>query len=146
MLSLVFARCGVHLRHSQRDPLGPLGERHAAKYLKTQGYRVLGRNVRVRAGEADIVCRDPDGTTIVIVEVKARRRRAGQPGASAVIAPEAAVHAAKRRRLAAIARSLARLNGWDRSPMRIDVVAVEWVESGSDSAPVVRHHRDAVRA
>ncbi len=141
----MFARLAVwRFGKSRRDPLGPLGERHAAKYLKARGYRILGRNVRVRAGEADIVCRDPDGKTIVVVEVKARRRYAGQAGASAVIAPEEAVHADKRRRLGAISRSLARLNGWERSPMRIDVVAVEW-DAGAAKA-VVRHHRNAVRA
>lgn len=129
-------------RAGRRDPLGPAGERCAARFLRRRGYRVLGRNVRVRAGEADLVCLAPDRRTRVIVEVKARRRTAGAPAASNTVAPEASVHEAKRRTLQAVANSLARLNGWRGQPMRIDVVAVEW----SDSArkPSIRHFENAV--
>lgn len=126
---------------TRRDPLGRDGERAAASYLRKQGYRIIARNVRVRAGEADIICRDPAGG-IVIVEVKARRRRADQP---ASIAPEAAVHARKQRKLIAVARSLIRLNNWQRTPVRIDVIGVDWPPD-SRGSPTIRHHQDAVRA
>ena len=54
-----------------RQQLGNAGEDAAAAYLASLGYRILGRNVRGPAGEIDIVARD--GTTLVFVEVKARR-------------------------------------------------------------------------
>lgn len=48
---------------------GRIGERQAAAYLRERGYRIVERNVRMRAGEIDLVaCR---GGSIVFVEVKA---------------------------------------------------------------------------
>lgn len=125
----------------RRDPLGPAGERAAARYLRRRGYRVLARNLHTVAGEADLVCEAPDRRTIVLVEVKSRRRIEGQPQRSAEMAPEASVTAAKRRKLTAIARTLARLNRWEDRPMRIDVVAVERRESRPRWS--VRHIEDA---
>jgi putative endonuclease len=57
----------IDLRHH----LGRVGERLALEHLERLGYRLLARNYRTRFGELDlIVC---DDTTIVFVEVKARR-------------------------------------------------------------------------
>jgi Holliday junction resolvase-like predicted endonuclease len=93
-------------------------------------------------GEADLVCLDPDGSTVVIVEVKTRWPQAAGSEQGASIAPEASVHTAKRRKLLAVARTLVNANGWQGRAVRIDVVAVEW--QGGRRAPVVRHHVDAV--
>lgn len=123
--------------------LGRAGENAAARLLRRSGYKILGRNVRLRAGEADLVCLAPDRATIVVVEVKTRLVGAAAPGAFRPPPPEANVHAHKRRTLAAVARSLARLNGWQNRPMRIDVVAVEWPPDGP---PTLRHHVGAVRS
>ncbi|GMV26080.1 MAG: hypothetical protein AMXMBFR58_21110 [Phycisphaerae bacterium] len=113
--------------------LGRKGERAAARYLKARGYRVLSRNARVPMGEADLVCLAPDRSTVVIVEVKTRLV---QEGAFATIPPEVNVTAHKQRKLAQVARHLARANGWTDRRVRIDVVAVEWGRRGV----VVRHH------
>jgi putative endonuclease len=125
-------------RPSARDPLGPLGERIALRHLKAKGYRLLGRNLRVPMGEADLLLTAPDRKTIVLVEVKTRSVR---PGERPFAAPEAAVHKAKRRKLASIMRHLARANRWHDRPLRIDVVAIE--HDGSDT-PVIRHWENAV--
>jgi putative endonuclease len=122
--------------------LGRAGERRAARLLKRGGYRVLGRNVRVAAGEADLVCLDPDGQTVVIVEVKTRLRGTGRSLLGETVAPEASVHQHKRHKLLAVTRSLVRANGWEERPVRIDVVAVEWPAAGG--SPTVRHHKNAV--
>ena len=54
-----------------RQHLGRVGERLAREHLERLGYRLLTSNHRTRFGELDlIVC---DDTTIVFVEVKARR-------------------------------------------------------------------------
>jgi putative endonuclease len=139
----LLTRLGLARPGSARDPLGPAGERAAARLLKRSGYRVLARNVRVRGGEADLVCLAPDRRTIVLVEVKARRRGASGSALSERVPPEASVHARKRANLARIARTLARLNGWQDRPLRIDVVAVEW-PTGKKSRPVLRHWVGAV--
>jgi putative endonuclease len=117
--------------------LGRRGERLAARMLRRQGYQILGRNVRLSIGEADIVCVAPDRETVVVVEVKTRRRGESISPRGNQMAPEASVHARKRRKLAAVARMLARANGWNDRPVRIDVVAIEWPEQGR---PTVRHH------
>jgi putative endonuclease len=139
----ILVRLGLARPVSLRDPLGPIGERMAARLLRRSGYRVLKRNVRIKGGEADLVCLAPDRRTIVIVEVKTRRRGASGSILSETVAPEASVHAHKRANLARIARVLAKINGWSDRPLRIDVVAVEWPAAGR-SRPVVRHWVDAV--
>jgi len=123
----------------RRDPLGPAGERAAARLLKKSGYRVLHRNLVVPAGEADLICLDPDGRTIVIVEVKTRRLDAS---GESTRPPEANITGTKQRKLRTITRLAARQEGWQRRPLRIDVVAVDWPPKGK---PRLRHYRDAVR-
>jgi len=55
-----------HLRRGAR------GEKLAARFLRSRGYKILYRNFKDRhGGEIDIVCRD--GDTLVFVEVKTRR-------------------------------------------------------------------------
>ena len=62
--------------------LGRAGERLAARYLRTQQYRVLYRNFRApHGGEVDLVCRDKTCDTLAFVEVKTRSSLAfGAPG------------------------------------------------------------------
>jgi putative endonuclease len=50
--------------------LGRYGERKACTYLKKQGYRILEKNFRCKAGEVDIIAADHE--TLVFVEVKTR--------------------------------------------------------------------------
>jgi putative endonuclease len=131
-------------RHPATDAdLGRAGERTSAKFLQRAGYRILGRNIRIDVGEADLVCLAPDRRTIVIVEVKTRRRGTHKSVLGETVPPEASVHQQKRRKLGAVARSLARSNGWTDRPLRIDVIGVEWPDDGSK--PLLRHHIDAVR-
>lgn len=124
---------------AQTRDLGRRGERLAERTLRRRGYRLLARNARVPVGEADLVMLAPDGVTRVVVEVKTRLVVQADAHAPP---PEAAVHAAKQRKLLAVARHLRRANGWTNLPIRIDVVAVDWPPIGS---PEVRHFENAVR-
>jgi putative endonuclease len=123
--------------------LGRAGERAAAGLLRRAGYRVLGRNVRMAVGEADLLCIAPDRRTIVVVEVKTRLRGSSRSLLGEIVAPEASVHAHKRRKLRAVARAIVCANGWSGRPCRIDVVAVEWPAAGG--RPVLRHTPGAVQ-
>lgn len=127
------------------DALGRAGEREAARYLRRSGYRVLDRNVRVRVGEADLVCLAPDGRTAVIMEVKCREVTRGADGGARGLPPEASVTAEKRKKLASVRRALVRANGWEDRAVRIDVVGVEREAMGGGRVKwTVRHFEDAV--
>ena len=111
------------------------GERAAARHLRRQGYRVLGRNVRNRFGEVDILAEAPDRRTVVIVEVKS----AAVDHAAGAVNPPPEVHVdtRKQRHLTALAGQLVRQHGLTDRPVRFDVIGVDLPRGGS---PVIRHH------
>jgi putative endonuclease len=127
---------------SDDKSLGRAGERAAARFLRRARYRVIGRNVRMPVGEADLLCIAPDRRTIVVVEVKTRLRGSHRSVLGELVPPEASVHGAKRRKLHAVARAIVNANHWRDRPCRIDVVAVEWPAAGG--RPTIRHSPGAV--
>ncbi len=114
--------------------LGPRAERAAAQYLKKRGYRLMGRNLRNRFGEVDLLVEDPADRTVVIVEVKA--------AASEDPPPEVHLDAAKRRKLSGLATQLARRYRLVDRLIRFDLVAVVWPE-GAAVPSRLTHHRGA---
>ncbi len=54
----------------ERRRLGFSGERKAAAWLKREGYKIVARNWRCRAGEADIIAENDE--VVAFVEVKTR--------------------------------------------------------------------------
>jgi len=102
---------------ASRRALGIEGEARAARYLATQGYRIVGRNVRVGRVELDLVA--TRGRLVVIVEVKTRRSRAAG-------LPEEAVDFRKRERLVRGASAWLAEHPGRVSRVRFDVVACEW--------------------
>lgn len=121
-------RRAAHLR------TGEEGETRAATYLQAQGLELLERNYRCRAGELDLVMRDPRGV-VVFVEVRVRCN-ANYGGPLASITPR------KQRRLArAAARWLQARHLTHRAICRFDVVAFsadgqpEWLRNAFTAAP-----------
>ncbi len=112
--------------------LGDRGERLAARWLKRRGYRILHRGLTIGHDEADLIAVDPDGRTLVIVEVKTRT--AGVPG------PEAGITRDKRCRLARLASRLQERPQFRDHPIRFDAVAIVWPRDGD---PDIRHYEDA---
>jgi len=53
-----------------RQELGRIAEDHAARYLRSKGYRIVERNYRTPRGEIDIIAEHRD--SLVFVEVKSR--------------------------------------------------------------------------
>lgn len=82
-------------------------------------------------GELDLVARD--GETTVFVEVK--ERHASTHGTAVE-----AVTAAKRRRTVRAAQLYAASHGLSEKPLRFDVVAIDWPETGE---PTLRHEAGA---
>lgn len=55
---------------NERLRLGATAEDLVARAMENRGYRLIGRNLRARKGELDIVCRNDK--EIVVVEVRSR--------------------------------------------------------------------------
>lgn len=135
VLRRLFGAGGVAGGEATRRRRGARAEAVAARWLRGEGYRVIGRNVVTAAGEADVVALTPDGGTLVVVEVKSRSE-----GARA--RPEEQVTAAKAARLVRVATLLGRAVRPPVRRVRVDVFAVEWGADGRASA--VRHHAGAI--
>jgi putative endonuclease len=110
--------------------LGRAGERRAAWFYRLRGYRIAGRNVRLRAGEIDLVARR--GRTIAIVEVKTRQSLAAGEGYEAV-------DRKKRERLVSLATEY---TARERNvQVRYDVLSLFW----NGRRFIVSHYPDAFR-
>ena len=94
---------------------GRQGERAAEIFLESRGYRIVARNYRTPAGEADLIALE--GRTLVVIEVKRRDRHAF---GSAL----AAVDARKRRALRAVAEDFVQIAA-PGARIRFDVVAID---------------------
>lgn len=104
---------------------GRLGEQLAGEWLRRAGFRVVAANLRTRRGEIDLLVRRR--RLYVAVEVKARRNHP---------APELLVDDARIERLASALQRLAPLLRPAPRELRVDVVAVRWLE---ETPPEIRH-------
>jgi putative endonuclease len=112
--------------------LGETGERAALDTLLARGLTLVGRRVRSRLGEIDLVLLD--GAVVVFAEVKTR-------SAAGYGRPAEAVTRAKRRRIERLATLYLARRGWGERRCRFDVVEVEPGPRGL----VTRHIADAFR-
>ncbi len=116
------------------------GEDAAAQLMKQSGYKILARNLRLNMGEIDILCYDPSSDCVIIVEVKARTRKS-----SATPMPESRITHAKKNKLRTLARAIKSRKDCRDKRIRIDVVAVEFLEN--QKQPIdIRHYQSAVGA
>ena len=112
--------------------IGKEGEDIASRYLRGQGYTILGRNIHVgKKDEIDILAHDPKDKTLVFVEVKTR-------ALSGEYAPEVNITFRKRTAMARAAQRWITQRNLD-VPYRLDVVCVcegrvvdHYEEIGSD--------------
>ncbi len=107
-------------RASRRE-LGDRAERAAERFLRERGYRILGRNFRCAAGEADLIAEQQE--VLVFVEVKARTSDQFGPGREAV-GPR------KRRTLSHVAEQYCKQRRISDRSIRFDIVEVELDEVG----------------
>lgn len=94
---------------------GQKGEDFAALFLKRKGYRLVGRNVRNKFGEIDLIALD--GDTMVFVEVKTR-------SSNLFGNPYEAVRYDKMKRLSRAAVCYLRDSRWSDRRARFDVLSV----------------------
>ncbi len=110
---------------------GVAGESLACRHLEGKGFVILARNYRCRSGEVDVVARH--GNTTVFVEVKERHGASHGAGCDSVTF-------GKRRRIVRAARLYASSHRLDETPLRFDVVSIDWTATGR---PVIRHDESA---
>jgi len=109
--------------------LGNKGEDLACEYLLKNNYRILGRNVRCKYGEIDIIAKDRD--YIVIIEVKTKTNFSyGRP--------EEMVNHFKIKKLRLLSRFV--LQSYPQEKLRIDVIAIDFTAL----IPCVNHIKNAI--
>lgn len=123
---------GKGRREGEHNVLGARSERLACRLLNKAGYKVLARNAETAAGEVDIIALSPNRAVLVMVEVKSRRAGSGH-------APEVQAGPETIRRLRRAGEAVRRANGWTEKGIRVDVIGVEWPETGAGK-PLIRHH------
>jgi putative endonuclease len=120
---------------SARQALGRKGEEVAVDFLKKQGYRIIKRNYRCRAGEIDIVVKE--GSSLVFVEVKSRR-------STHFGLPEEAVSYEKRRHLTRVALGYLTHHRIKETKCRFDVVSVLMNDHGVKEIRLIKNAFEAV--
>ena len=99
----------------ERKEIGAFGEKVAGEWLKKNGYAIIERNFRCRAGEIDIIaCR---GGTLVFTEVKTRT-------GDAFGTPAEAVDRRKQLHMRRAASWYLQMHRIRSTPVRFDVVEV----------------------
>lgn len=107
--------------------LGRQGERLAAQFFRTQGFRVVAQPFRHPLGEIDLVVMQ--GKTIVFVEVKTRTTRdRGEPWE--------AVNTKKQRRMAKSAQAYLQKHRMNDFAARFDVIAITWRDGQTQPDPI----------
>jgi putative endonuclease len=120
--------------------LGQRGEDFAARYLKRQGYKILGRQVDLRVGELDIIAVDmhaPKGRTIVFIEVKTRSD-------DSTGTPAEAVDELRQKRMTHAAVAYLKSHRLLDHPARFDVIALTWPNAAKK--PTLDHIQNAFDA
>ena len=120
------------LFYRKKESLGDKGESLAAKWLKQHGYKLQYQNYKIGDDEADLIAIDPDGTTVVIVEVKTRTNN--EPS------PESSITRKKQFYLSRLASRLSKRKEFSGRPFRFDAIAIVWPE-GED--PQIKHFEAA---
>ncbi|MEO8382752.1 MAG: YraN family protein [Acidobacteriota bacterium] len=120
------------LTPTRLDPrvLGVRGERRAAWFYRLRGYTLVARNVRLPAGEIDLVVRR--GSVIVIAEVKSRQSLTAGEG-------HEAVGRTKRERMIRLGDQYAARHA--HAHLRYDILSLFW----TGRRFVVTHYPDAFR-
>jgi putative endonuclease len=116
---------------------GRRSERTAARFLRSHGYRILAANLADRLGELDLLALDPDGRTLVVVEVRSVAGTDPVPAARSVNYPK------QKKLTEATLRFLTRRKLLGAN-VRFDVLAIAWPPGASE--PTILHLLHAFEA
>ena len=118
--------------NTEKNKIGHIGEAHAARFLKKNGYKILEKNFVQDGAEIDIICRNDD--TLVFVEVKTRTGDGSpnEPRPASSVTPE------KQRKIIKIAALYSSARGRGLKS-RLDIIEVYLDRSNSKNAPRIKH-------
>ena len=118
-----------------KDLFGEEGEKRAAKFLKSMGYKIIARNVQFSIGEIDLIARIDK--TIVFVEVKTRH-------VADFCHPREVVDKKKCLKIKQMAKLYYRNKKYSikRFVIRFDIITLIWPEG---KPPKIEHFVDAFR-
>lgn len=114
---------------------GSRSEKHAARFLRRLGYRILEHNFTCDLGEIDIVALD--GRCIVFVEVRSTESSNAEK-------PALSVDAKKQARLSRLALFYLKRKGLLDCSARFDVLAISWPADRAE--PTITHYQNAFEA
>lgn len=95
---------------------GVTAEHAARAYLQGKGFELLEQRYKTKLGEIDLIMRDPDGETLVAIEVKTRQNLTS--------ALEAITPRAQKRIAQSLLLYLTQNPDDSDAPLRFDVVAI----------------------
>ena len=117
------------MENTGRREQGVRYENEADEYLQSQGFKIIEKNLNIRAGEVDIIALD--GETLCFIEVKARDIESGRN-------PFEAVNYKKQKRIIKAAQFyLLKRKGGDNISCRFDVIGV-FTGSGKPRFELIR--------
>ena len=118
-----------------KDLLGKAGEKRAARFLKTKGYKIIARNVHFSIGEIDLIAQVEK--TVVFIEVKTRQ-------SAEYCHPREVVNKKKRQKIKQMALRYYRNKKYAKMgfAIRFDIVTLIWPEGDE---PKIEHFVDAFR-
>jgi len=139
LLKMIFQKPQPPKSLNEKD-VGIFGEKIAADYLKKNGYKILEKNFRNRWGEIDIAAKKK--RAFVFVEVKASNR-SSSAGDNNSFHPEDRIDWKKKKQLLKMSEIYLAENRipFD-SPYRIDIIAIEFDNSGYKTK--IRHYKNAL--
>ncbi len=100
---------------------GKSAEREATLYLRRRGYKIIAQNLRLKAGEIDLVALK--GDLVVFVEVKAR-------SSEEFGTPVEGLLPRQQQRIRRAAEIFLAKRGWSERDRRFDLIAVDLNEKG----------------
>ena len=119
--------------------IGDIGEAAAARFLKRNGYKIIGKNLHFSHNEIDVIAEDK--SYIVFVEVKTRTVSESH---ATYASPASAVTYAKQSRLISAAYDYMRQKPTKKQP-RMDVIEV-WLDKETKEVIDINHIYNAYGA
>jgi putative endonuclease len=118
---------------NQKKELGRWGEELAETFLVQKGFKIVGKNVRTRYGEIDLIARD--GKTTVFVEVKTR-------SSDAFGLPETGITFQKKTHMLNTARAYMQTHSEWEGEWRMDVIAI--MKQPANTPPEIVHFENVL--